>query len=184
MRHARARLRRKDRRATRQSSHFIRQSTFANRDNVFSLPKLRDGCACTLGLRPEREGLGRCAFEGGRVAAGASLEALAKDDAALPNRQNARQGRQGSALPEALMKEKVSRGLSTESSRAGSLPSWAVTATPAQRDLSGFGARRAEASWSSELPNVPDGSTELAYAHMNLRNIRAALARPAPGPRP
>jgi hypothetical protein len=37
---------------------------------------------------------------------------------------------------------------------------------------------------SSELPNLPDGSTELAYAHMNLRNIRAALARPAPGPRP
>jgi hypothetical protein len=37
---------------------------------------------------------------------------------------------------------------------------------------------------SSEMPNLADGSTELVYAHMNLRNIRAVLARPNPGPRP
>jgi hypothetical protein len=33
-------------------------------------------------------------------------------------------------------------------------------------------------------PNLPDGSTELADAHMNLRNIRRALTRPDPGPSP
>lgn len=34
-----------------------------------------------------------------------------------------------------------------------------------------------------ELPALPEGSHELRIAHLNLHNIRAALARPGFGPR-
>ena len=34
------------------------------------------------------------------------------------------------------------------------------------------------------LPELPENSQALRNAHANLQNIRRALARPAPGPRP
>jgi hypothetical protein len=37
---------------------------------------------------------------------------------------------------------------------------------------------------SAELAYLPEGSAELRNAHANLQNIRRALARPSPGPRP
>jgi len=37
---------------------------------------------------------------------------------------------------------------------------------------------------SAELINLREGSIELRSAHANLLNIRRALARPSPGPRP
>lgn len=37
---------------------------------------------------------------------------------------------------------------------------------------------------SAELAYLPEGSTELRSAHANLANIRRALTRPAPTPRP
>lgn len=37
---------------------------------------------------------------------------------------------------------------------------------------------------AAELPNLPEGSPELRAAHANLVNIRFALGRPRPGPRP
>jgi len=37
---------------------------------------------------------------------------------------------------------------------------------------------------AGELPNYPADSIELRNAHTTLLNIRRALARPAPGPRP
>ena len=37
---------------------------------------------------------------------------------------------------------------------------------------------------SAELAYLPEGSIELRNAHANLQNIRRALARPAPAPRP
>jgi hypothetical protein len=36
---------------------------------------------------------------------------------------------------------------------------------------------------ATELPRLREGSAEYRAAHANLANIRAALARPAPGPR-
>jgi hypothetical protein len=38
-------------------------------------------------------------------------------------------------------------------------------------------------SIATELPALPEGSHELRIAHLNLHNIRVALARPGPGPR-
>ena len=37
---------------------------------------------------------------------------------------------------------------------------------------------------AGELPNYPANSIELRNAHTNLFNIRRALARPSPAPRP
>lgn len=37
---------------------------------------------------------------------------------------------------------------------------------------------------AAALPGLREGSIELRAAHANLANIRAALARPRPGPRP
>jgi len=37
---------------------------------------------------------------------------------------------------------------------------------------------------SAELAYLSEGSIELRNAHTNLLNIRRALARPTPGPRP
>jgi hypothetical protein len=37
---------------------------------------------------------------------------------------------------------------------------------------------------AGELLGLPAGSAELQIAHANLQNIRKALARLAPGPRP
>ena len=34
------------------------------------------------------------------------------------------------------------------------------------------------------LPELPENSANLANAHVNLHNIRRALARPAPAPHP
>lgn len=36
---------------------------------------------------------------------------------------------------------------------------------------------------AAELPGLPEGSHELRIAHLNLHNIRVALARPTLGPR-
>jgi len=36
---------------------------------------------------------------------------------------------------------------------------------------------------AAELPALPEGSQELRIAHLNLHNIRMALARPGFGPR-
>ena len=36
---------------------------------------------------------------------------------------------------------------------------------------------------AAELADLPEGSHELRIAHLNLHNIRQALARPSPGPR-
>ena len=36
---------------------------------------------------------------------------------------------------------------------------------------------------AAELSSLPEASHELRIAHVNLHNIRAALARPQPGPR-
>lgn len=36
---------------------------------------------------------------------------------------------------------------------------------------------------AAELPGLPEGSHELRIAHLNLRNIRQALARPEFRPR-
>ena len=44
-------------------------------------------------------GVGRCGFEAGRVADGAGHTPGLRRDAALPVRQNTRQGREGGALP-------------------------------------------------------------------------------------
>ena len=54
-----------------------------------------------VGTRREREGLGRCAFVAGR-GAGRGVAHSRAPDAALPVPKKARQGREGSALPEAL----------------------------------------------------------------------------------
>jgi hypothetical protein len=35
---------------------------------------------------------------------------------------------------------------------------------------------------AAELPDLPEGSHEMRVAHLNLHNIRAALARPEFGP--
>jgi hypothetical protein len=37
---------------------------------------------------------------------------------------------------------------------------------------------------AAELPQLEEGSAELRWAHANLANIRAALAKPKPGFRP
>jgi hypothetical protein len=34
---------------------------------------------------------------------------------------------------------------------------------------------------AAELPHLAEGSSELRNAHLNLQNIRSALARPQPG---
>jgi hypothetical protein len=55
--------------------------------------------------------------------------------------QNARQGREGSALPKPLMKERVSSRLSADL-REGSSPHGTKPHFPRTRDLCGFGERR------------------------------------------